>query len=70
MRIYSWPVFAVVQKYSISKLGPIGEIMEAERHSSDAQQGVARRVIEQKLEDLYARRTGALPAVLCGEGAP
>ncbi|KRQ97515.1 hypothetical protein [Bradyrhizobium valentinum] len=82
--IYSEPVFATAREHSILGLGPIGEIIAAERHGPDAQRDVARRVIEQKLESLYARcaavedlpfrvscgLSGALPAALCGEGAP
>ncbi|WOH52576.1 hypothetical protein [Bradyrhizobium sp. sBnM-33] len=81
---YSDPVFAMAREHSILGLGPIDEIIAAERHGPDAQRDVARRVIEQKLESLYVRRAAvedllfrvscglavALPAALCGEGAP
>ncbi|WOH52508.1 hypothetical protein [Bradyrhizobium sp. sBnM-33] len=85
MRItYSDPVFAMAREHSILGLGTIGEIIAAERHGPDAQRDVARRVLEQKLEGLHARPaavedllfrvscglSGALPAALCGEGAP
>ncbi|KRR04395.1 hypothetical protein CQ12_34345 [Bradyrhizobium jicamae] len=71
--------------HSIVGLAPIGDIMELERHSPHAQRDVARRAIEQKLEErLYTRHAavedllwlvnralaGALPAAVCGEGTP
>ncbi|UPJ47911.1 hypothetical protein IVB30_32750 [Bradyrhizobium sp. 200] len=79
MSIYSETVLAMVRERSI--LG--GKIMAAELRGPDAQRDVVRRLIEQKLEGLYARRASfsdplvqvscgladALQAVPCGEGA-
>ncbi|XSC42537.1 hypothetical protein ACF1BQ_029670 [Bradyrhizobium sp. RDT10] len=84
MSIYSEPVFTMAREHSTSGHGPVGEIMGAERHGPDAQRDVARRLLEQMLASVYARRAAvedllfrvswgraaAVPAALCGERAP
>ncbi|MDE5458635.1 hypothetical protein GWE18_38875 [Bradyrhizobium sp. CSA112] len=65
-------------------LGSSGVIITVNRQGPDAQRGVARRVLDQKLKRLHARRVAigdllwrlnwgladAVPAARCGEGVP